>query len=658
MRLLKKYEKELEELGYRLYFIENNSEGFWNSAKPIQRSVLISFVLFTIILLLVQVFVINFYVDGHKLNYAIERALGIPAKTSVSHLVLPIIIYGSTASIIGGFLGYKNALSKSGELLKDLAEISQVIVTVSLDRSYFFLFVLGVIFLLLAIITIKVSQLKRLSIIELINSHSAKGKKRKEEENVKEDKKLDFESLTKADYSSENLLINGSRDTLIRYSANNAFRSKASSMLLLTLAGIFVFSLLWMNYAILRNKDLIDKAYNEIIIMGNLITNKDRIVTGAFKGDISGTHIDNLLETGLVKDYTSLASMSYKDMYIDRGGIVEKYEREEKGIAYEKFLNKEPVFNIRASNKLYNRESGMNLTNLNFLDGYSLEDFYKNYKADYSDRTNPIVVDDKGNEEIPILASEKALEEYELSLGDKIILEEKDRENLKVYATIVGTFSSLDINEINEWLKQYATISAEEEALFIYPISALEAMERNKVYYDLLEFEFEPEKNRELLSRKEELKNMVANNIYDVNKNELKLWDEELTNAVEPLEKNLSLLEILYPITFILSIIIAGILSFIMVLRRTLDVAILRVLGVKEREVRKSLFMENIILTLMGIIIATIIMIIITSNSYSIPLIKYANIIGGYLLGTIIGLILSIWKVTNKKPLEMLQVKE
>ena len=379
---------------------------------------------------------------------------------------------------------------------------------------------------------------------------------------------------------------------------------------------------------------------------------------GTFKGDISGTHIDNLLETGLVKDYTSLASMSYKDMYMDKDGIVEKYEKEEKGIAYEKFLNREAVFNIRASNKLYNRESGMNLINLNFLDGYRLEDLYKNYKADYSDRTNPIVVDDKGNQEIPILASEKALEEYELNLGDKIILKEEDRENLNVSATIVGTFSRLDINEINEWLKQYVTIFAEEEALFIYPISALEAIENNKVYYDLLEFEFEPEKNRELLARKEELKDIVANNIYDVNKNGLKLWDEELINVVEPLEKNLSLLEVLYPITFILSIIIAGILSFIMVLRRTLDVAILRVLGVKEKEVRKSLFMENIILTLIGIFISTIIMILITLGSYSIPLVKYASIIGGYLLGTIVGLILAIEKVTSKKPLEMLQVKE
>jgi ABC-type amino acid transport system permease subunit len=38
--------------------------------------------------------------------------------------------------------------------------------------------------------------------------------------------------------------------------------------------------------------------------------------------------------------------------------------------------------------------------------------------------------------------------------------------------------------------------------------------------------------------------------------------------------------------------------------------------------------------------------------------VKYASIIGGYLLGTIVGLILAIGKVTNKKPLEMLQVKE
>lgn len=108
-------------------------------------------------------------------------------------------------------------------------------------------------------------------------------------------------------------------------------------------------------------------------------------------------------------------------------------------------------------------------------------------------------------------------------------------------------------------------------------------MERTGVYYDLLEFEFKPEKGRELLALKDEFKNMVLNNIYDVYRNELKLWDEELINVVDPLEKNLSLLKVLYQVTFMVSILIAGILAFMMVLRRTLDVAILRVLGVKEK---------------------------------------------------------------------------
>src|SRR5690554_646088 len=117
-------------------------------------------------------------------------------------------------------------------------------------------------------------------------------------------------------------------------------------------------------------------------------------------------------------------------------------------------------------------------------------------------------------------------------------------------------------------------------------------MER-ELYYRKLEFEFIPEKNKEVMSRKEEIKKIVSDfklNVYPI---ELKLWDEELINVVDPLEKNLSLLEVLYPVTFIVSILIAGILSFLMVLRRTLDVAILRVLGVKEKEVRFNLFRDN-----------------------------------------------------------------
>lgn len=652
---IKKYEEQLKEMGYKLYFIENNAESYWNSAKPLKHSALISFVLFTVLLLLTQYFVAYIYVDGHKLNYAIERALGIPTKVSGTHLVAPLILFGGMTSIIGGFLGYDNAIDKSEELLTNLAEVSQFTATSALDIKYFILFIIGLMTLFIIILFIKTSQLKKTSIIDLINSHGTK-KKNKQKKNIKEkedDTEVDFKTLNSSfylselDYNRKNLLMKGSRDTLRRYFVNHSLRSKDSSMLLIMLAGIFVFSLLWMNYLIIRNNAFIDETYNETLVTGDVITNYDETVSGTKRGPISGTHIDNLLETGLVKDYTAVANMSYSDMYIERNGIEEKYEmKEEDKKAYH---IPTPSFEVIASNKPYNSETKNNLTDVHLAEGYTLEDFYKSYRTDYSDRTNPVIVDEEGNKETPILASKKAMKDYELEIGDRIALVEEYRGTLKIYGTIVGTFADLDMSQVHEWLEYYTYAGKDEQDLFIYPLSALEAIERNRVYYRRLSFKFNPETNRELLARKDELKNMVSNNIYDDHRNELKLWDEELVNVADPLEKNLSLLQVLYPITFVVSILIAGILAFMMVLRRTLDVAILRVLGVKEKEIRKSLFIENIILTLIGISIATAIMAIIKSGSYSVSLLKYAMIIGGYLLGTIVGLVLSIAKVTNKK---------
>ena len=198
---------------------------------------------------------------------------------------------------------------------------------------------------------------------------------------------------------------------------------------------------------------------------------------------------------------------------------------------------------------------------------------------------------------------------------------------------------------------------SEQEDIFIYPISVLQVMEGG-VYYDKIEFIFKSEKNKELLDRRGELEALVANNPSNRYATKLLLWDGELINVVEPLEKNLSLLKILYPITFILSIIIVGILSFLLVSRRTLDVAILRVLGVKNREVILNLFRENLILVMVGIVLACIMITSVTLNSYSIDSSKYVLICGGYLLGSIFGLTLGLVKVSNKKPLEMLQVRE
>lgn len=56
-------------------------------------------------------------------------------------------------------------------------------------------------------------------------------------------------------------------------------------------------------------------------------------------------------------------------------------------------------------------------------------------------------------------------------------------------------------------------------------------------------------KNRELSARREELKELVAQPNAGALDLTLVLWDEELTQVVGPLEQNVRLMSVLYPVT-------------------------------------------------------------------------------------------------------------
>ncbi|WP_406241738.1 FtsX-like permease family protein [Tissierella carlieri] len=667
---IEKYKEPLKEMGYELSFLINNIESFKESSAPIKRSTAISFVLFSVLLILIQGFVIYVYIEGHKLNYAIERALGIPSKISGRHLVLPLIIYGMIASGIGGYIGFNNAMEKSMELLGSVPATTQTTVNSGLDIKYFILFILLSMLPFVIMLMLKTNKLKNSSIIDLINNNKKRkmvqGKteslevakattisteveyeekksiKTKTELSKSEDKHIEKDKQTKKD----------SIRSLRRFSLKHTLRSKATSILLIVLAGVFTFSLLWMNYVTIKNNELIEKAYKDHIITADIIA-QGNLVLDTRTGLISGRHINNLMETELVEDYSAIALMIYDELYIYRDGVIERYEVGEKDKVH--VFVSPPKFVVKASNKSYNSSDGvMEFVELNIIDGYSLEDFHKEYIRGYKG-LETIIVDEKGEEGFPILVSNKAMDHYELELGDKISL--KPNSNYRkllmgTYGTIVGTFAGVGSSEDN-----YGYSEIDDEELFIYPLSVLKTVERG-VYYSKMEFVFKQEKNKEIMERKEEIKKIVSDNSSNEIPTELKLWDGEVVNVVGPLEKNISLLEVLYPVTFTLSIVIAGILVFIMVLRRSTDAAILRILGVKEKEVRWSLFRENLILVLIGTAIACITVFAISIKSYPVDLVKYIMVTGGYLLGTTAGLIFGIGKVTNKKPLEMLQVKE
>ena len=67
------------------------------------------------------------------------------------------------------------------------------------------------------------------------------------------------------------------------------------------------------------------------------------------------------------------------------------------------------------------------------------------------------------------------------------------------------------------------------------------------------------------------------------------IWDEELRIVVSQLEKNLSILKVLYPVVMAVSALIAAGMCFLLILQKTREAAILRVLGTTRTVVRLAL---------------------------------------------------------------------
>ena len=80
----------------------------------------------------------------------------------------------------------------------------------------------------------------------------------------------------------------------------------------------------------------------------------------------------------------------------------------------------------------------------------------------------------------------------------------------------------------------------------------------------------------------------------------------------------------------------------------------MRILGVPRSYVRKSLVLEVIMLTLAGLILGILIMLLVTQSIAVIDITSLLIIFGSYLLGALLGSLISAKIVLSKQPLEML----
>jgi hypothetical protein len=261
----------------------------------------------------------------------------------------------------------------------------------------------------------------------------------------------------------------------------------------------------------------------------------------------------------------------------------------------------------------------------------------------------PWTIEEIQKEALPALFPARLLEQLQLDLGERVKITVRGHTYTCV---IVGQYSGGRGYTVNTIRTQ--TFSNLGESILI-PLSALESIEGSQTRFTLAHFVLDPKRNRELPLLRADMEKVME--VYG-GKVRFMIWDEELRIVIAQLEKNLSLLKVLYPVVIGVSVLIGAGLCFLLLLQATREAAILRVLGTTRTAVRLALIVEPLVLSILGVMLGLGISLLLWMTSDLVLFIPLLVSAGLYLAGVLAGAVTGAISVTNKKPIELLQVKE
>jgi hypothetical protein len=382
-------------------------------------------------------------------------------------------------------------------------------------------------------------------------------------------------------------------------------RSYGKSILMLAITVGFITAFGWLYWTIQQNLAEADRLYNSIVIDGEIYTYTTSNYGG---GVIKPIYVENILKSGLVKE-SYLEETAFADA-LTAAPLDGKLstDTEDAGVAILSFNDWDQFL----------METGKELT-LEFMHGYSGE----------------ILIQDEGKVPEVIMPVMKMVE-LGKKPGDTIYLNfGKECIGCCIIGSYQGSFSK-------GTMKNPIIISE-------YQMHEL----TDHYYYMTARFSFDSSKNKELLIKGQDMENVV-NSKSTESLYRLIIWDDELKKIIEPMERNLSFLKIIYPVAVAVFSLIGTALSFLMILLRAKEAATMRVLGCSKNRVQILFAAENVVVCVLGGILG-IITTEILHGGVSIG--TQMNILI-YLICCIIGTASGSICVTNKVPLELLQVKE
>ena len=636
----------LEELGYSVSFVENHSENFWASVTPMRQSATFSAAVFAGVLLLGLVLAAFLYLLLRRRDFAILRAMGVPNGPAARGLLGPVALLGLLGIAAGSIPAWGYAMRKTAETLATISGPEGVEVSVELSRLYLVGICACVWALLVAFVAIGAGRLSRRPALELLQGAAGGRKKRKK--TSQKPRQLE-EKPGKVSQPGKARLVENvptwqvQTDALKglprgrgpgmgvsgRYVLRQIRRAPLKSALAMALALGFVVALGWMDLTAERSQAEADRLYETTVVEAKITQSNPSMSVGT-SNIINKSTVDAILETGLVQDVYLESQLGYScvaPFAADNVDMVYDESRMIRSVTYYG-LNQPEAYCAR---------NGIEIT---YAPGWDDGIFTEEWS-----------LDDTKKREIPVVLSTNMLTQLGLELENEFYAEcdqTKNGNGGRSYGRylVVGQYTGQASMEGDPVLLGLSALLAAEERLALEPA------------YSVAEFVLDPVKNRELSARREELKELVAQPNAGALDLTLVLWDEELTQVVGPLEQNVRLMSVLYPVTAALSVLIAIGVSVLLLFQSAREMAALRAMGCTRRRVTGMFSCQQGLLCLLGILLGLVALGALRGGMEGVWKGKTLLCAGLYFLGATIGAMVTSTGLGRRKPMELLQIKE
>lgn len=612
---------ELKALGITCTFVENNWESYYASAKGIEQGARYNFAVFATVLVFALAAVAFLYTWQRKREVAIARALGVPASAAAFAACFPMILLGAAAVLAGGISAWHYGITQAQRTLEELASGGRADLNV--------LWLAGICLLLwlaLSAALLAGSHVyARKPVLQILQGNPAgeNGRRNEDEEPAgvySGDAPEGAFSLPEGMESAASLRRCGQGrasvfPAMARFLWRHIRRFSMRSVCALLAAAVFVTASGWLSLSIKSSERKLDQLYASTTVEAEIVKkNESMTVSGSGGAYIHRSTVEQLMDTGFVEDVYLEAAAEF-DLGKGLGPVS---------------LRKKPVLGVADMEQLLAKDwnSGVQIQ---YFEGYGSEMFGQECTQSEDGALEGAVF---------VVVPESVWETLKLKPGDWLSIAVSSGNRMITGCRVAGYYTG-----------QFGGM----EDVILMPLALMEFLEEDSLNYLTAQFTLDSAKNRELADFRGEAEGIVEASGAGELALSFVLWDNELKQVVEPMEKNIRLMKLLYPIANLVSFIIAGGLAVLLLFQRRREAAILRVLGVGVVPVRLTLAVELAVLNFVGIALGLCLIYAVTGDA-SLPAMGIAA--GAYFAGGLIGAAAGTGLVTNAKPLALLQARE